>query len=292
MKGRGNPPVRHRRRSCARSARRSRRRSRASSSPAASSSGPRWRRSSASSPTTSACGTWSASRTAPTRSRSRCTCLGVGPGDDVVVPSFTFYASAEAIPHTGARPVFCDVDPETFCVTPETVERALTPDTRAVIAGRPVRARGAGRRAAASGLPAAASRSSRTRRRPRARACGGQRAGSRSATSATFSFFPSKNLFCLGDGGAIATDDAAVAEQARLLRFHGSRDKSTLRGGRVELAPRRDPGRGAARDPGPPRRLERAPPRAGRRLRRRRASAKSSRCRRPRRRRSPSTTCS
>src|SRR5215207_447934 len=59
--------------------------------------------------------------------------LGVGPGDEVVVPSFTFYASAEAIPHTGARPVFCDVDPDTFCVTAETVERALTPATRAVI---------------------------------------------------------------------------------------------------------------------------------------------------------------
>src|SRR6186997_2327401 len=58
--------------------------------------------------------------------------LGVGPGDDVVVPSFTFYASAEAIPPTGARPVFCDVDPETFCVTPETVRAALTPRTKAV----------------------------------------------------------------------------------------------------------------------------------------------------------------
>src|SRR5881275_1097015 len=60
--------------------------------------------------------------------------LGVGPGDDVVVPSFTFYASAEAIPHTGARPVFCDVDPATFCITPETVRAALTPRTKAVIA--------------------------------------------------------------------------------------------------------------------------------------------------------------
>ena len=57
--------------------------------------------------------------------------LGVGPGDEVVVPSFTFYASAEAIPPTGARPVFCDVDPETFCVTPETVQAALTPRTKA-----------------------------------------------------------------------------------------------------------------------------------------------------------------
>src|SRR5919198_4020509 len=59
--------------------------------------------------------------------------LGVGPGDEVVVPSFTFYASAEAIPPTGARPVFCDVDPETFCVTAETVRAALTPRTKAVM---------------------------------------------------------------------------------------------------------------------------------------------------------------
>ena len=51
--------------------------------------------------------------------------LGVGPGDEVVVPSFTFYASAEAIPPTGATPVFCDVDPDTFLVTPETVRAAL-----------------------------------------------------------------------------------------------------------------------------------------------------------------------
>src|SRR3954453_3809630 len=60
--------------------------------------------------------------------------LGVGPGDEVVVPSFTFYASAEAIPHTGARPVFCDVDPDTACVTADTVRAALTPRTKAVIA--------------------------------------------------------------------------------------------------------------------------------------------------------------
>src|ERR687890_154261 len=52
----------------------------------------------------------------------------------VVDPSFTFYASAEAIPHTGARPVFCDVDPDTMCVTADPVRAALTPDTKAVIA--------------------------------------------------------------------------------------------------------------------------------------------------------------
>ena len=60
--------------------------------------------------------------------------LGIGPDDDVVVPSFTFYASAEAIALIGARPVFCDVDPGTFCMTAETVRAALTPRTRAVLA--------------------------------------------------------------------------------------------------------------------------------------------------------------
>src|SRR5436305_3791899 len=60
--------------------------------------------------------------------------MGVGPGDEVVVPSFTFYASAEAVVNAGAAPVFCDIDPDTFCVTAETVERALTPATKAIIA--------------------------------------------------------------------------------------------------------------------------------------------------------------
>src|SRR6266487_2002828 len=60
--------------------------------------------------------------------------LGVGPGDDVVLPSFTFYATAEAAVNAGARPVFCDIDPDTFCVTAETVERALTPATKAIVA--------------------------------------------------------------------------------------------------------------------------------------------------------------
>src|SRR5712671_3575873 len=60
--------------------------------------------------------------------------MGVGPGDEVIVPSFTFYASAEAIPPTGATPVFCDVDRETMCVTADTVRAAMTPRTKAVLA--------------------------------------------------------------------------------------------------------------------------------------------------------------
>ncbi|HEY8865299.1 MAG TPA: DegT/DnrJ/EryC1/StrS family aminotransferase [Solirubrobacteraceae bacterium] len=147
--------------------------------------------------------------------------LGVGEGDDVVVPSFTFYASAEAVPPTGARPVFCDVDPDTFCVTPETVRAALTARTKAVIAVDLFGNVAPAAEIEALGVPVlcdAAQAAGSLR--------GGRRAGSFGA-AATFSFFPSKNLGCLGDGGAIATSDDAVAEQARMLRFHGSHDKVT-----------------------------------------------------------------
>src|SRR5215210_2384150 len=149
--------------------------------------------------------------------------LGVGPGDEIVVPSFTFYASAEAIPLTGARPVFCDVDPDTCCVTVETVRTALTPRTKAVIAvhlfgnvapiaqiealGVPVvedSAQAAGAVAADGGRPGAL------------------------GTIATFSFFPSKNLGAFGDGGAVVPSDDALDERVRMLRFHGSRDKESF----------------------------------------------------------------
>jgi dTDP-4-amino-4,6-dideoxygalactose transaminase len=148
--------------------------------------------------------------------------LGVGPGDEVVVPSFTFYATAEAVAEFGATPVFCDVDRDTRNVTPDTVRAALTPRTRAVIA------------VDLFGLPAPV---------PELRELGlpvledaaqaaGARWGDRMAgalgDAATFSFYPSKNLGAFGDGGAIATDDDGVAELARALRFHGSRDKQTF----------------------------------------------------------------
>jgi dTDP-4-amino-4,6-dideoxygalactose transaminase len=148
--------------------------------------------------------------------------LGVAPGDDVVVPSFTFYATAEAVATVGARPVFCEVDPDTRNVTAETVRRALTSRTTAIVAvdlfgcpaplhelrdlGPPV-------------LEDAAQAIGATR--------DGQRAGSL-GDAATISFYPSKNLGCFGDGGAIATDDDQVAELSRTLRFHGSRDKRSF----------------------------------------------------------------
>jgi dTDP-3-amino-3,4,6-trideoxy-alpha-D-glucose transaminase len=152
--------------------------------------------------------------------------LRVGPGDDVVVPSFTFYASAEAIPHTGARPVFCDVDPETFCITAETVAAALTPATKAVVCVHLF-----GRVAPVAELRELLDGRGIAIVEDAAQAAGARRDGSAAGSlgdAATFSFFPSKNLFCLGDGGAIATDDDHLAGAARTLRFHGSADKRTF----------------------------------------------------------------
>jgi dTDP-3-amino-3,4,6-trideoxy-alpha-D-glucose transaminase len=148
--------------------------------------------------------------------------LGVGPGDEVVVPSFTFYASAEAIPHTGARPAFCDVDPDTFCANAETVRAALTPRTKAVIAVHLFGNVAPIGEIAALGVPVI---------EDAAQAVGSiSEAGRPGAlgTIATFSFFPSKNLGAFGDGGAVTTDDPELASKVRLLRFHGSRDKGTF----------------------------------------------------------------
>ena len=149
--------------------------------------------------------------------------LGVGPGDDVIVPSFTFYASAEAIPHTGARPVFCDIDPATMVTTPETVKAALTPRTKAVIAVHLFGNVAPVEEIEALGVPVL---------EDAAQAAGtvmadGRRPGAL-GTIGTFSFYPSKNLGAFGDGGAVTTSDDALAETVRTLRFHGSRDKQTF----------------------------------------------------------------
>src|SRR6478672_11555535 len=149
--------------------------------------------------------------------------LGVGPGDDVVVPSFTFYASAEAIPPTGARPVFCDVDPETFCVTPETVRAAITPRTKAVIVVHLFGNVAPVAEIEALGVPVVEDAAQAAG----ASAADGRRAGAL-GTLATFSFFPSKNLGAFGDAGAITTNDPALDEMVRTLRFHGSKDKQTF----------------------------------------------------------------
>ncbi len=146
--------------------------------------------------------------------------LGVKPGDDVVVPALTFYASAEAVVNAGARPVFCDVDFDTRNVTVDTVHAALTPRTAAILSvdlfGLPAPdLRELGLPVLEDAAQAAGAR------------CDGAMAGTLGDV-ATFSFYPSKNLGAFGDGGAVVTDDDAIAELVRSLRFHGSRDKETF----------------------------------------------------------------
>jgi dTDP-3-amino-3,4,6-trideoxy-alpha-D-glucose transaminase len=148
--------------------------------------------------------------------------LGVGPGDEVVCPSFTFYATVEATVSAGATPVYCDVDPATMCITPETVKAAITPRTKAIVAVHLFGQLAPIAELRDFGLPVL---------EDAAQATGARRDGVRAGAlgdAATFSFFPSKNLPCLGDGGAVTTDDDDVAQAVRRLRFHGSDDKKTF----------------------------------------------------------------
>ena len=148
--------------------------------------------------------------------------VGVEAGDEVVMPSFTFYATAEAALVLGAVPVYCDIDPDTFCVTRETVAAALTPRTKAVV---PVDL--FGNVAPAGELRELGVPIVEDAAQAAGAALNGTKAGALGDV-ATFSFFPSKNLPALGDGGAIVTDDDELAERLRILRFHGSKDKVTF----------------------------------------------------------------
>jgi dTDP-4-amino-4,6-dideoxygalactose transaminase len=148
--------------------------------------------------------------------------IGVGPGDEVVVPSFTFYATVEAVVSAGAQPVFCDVDPDTGNVTPDTIKAVLTANTKLIVAVDLFGCPAPVPEIRALGLPVL---------EDAAQALGarlGERAAGALGDLATISFYPSKNLGCFGDGGAIATGDPGLAERARALRFHGSRDKRSF----------------------------------------------------------------
>jgi dTDP-4-amino-4,6-dideoxygalactose transaminase len=144
--------------------------------------------------------------------------LEIGQGDEVLCPSFTFFASAEAIARVGATPVFCDIDPVTLNLDPADAAERLSSATKAIVAvhlfGRP---------AALDELPEGVAVVEDAAQAFGARR-GEQRVGAFGAAS-TFSFFPTKNLFALGDGGLVATGDPGTAERVRLLRHHGSRDK-------------------------------------------------------------------
>lgn len=147
--------------------------------------------------------------------------LGLGPGDEVVVPAFTFIASAWTASHVGARPVFCDIDPGTFTVTAETIAGALTPRTRAIVVVHlfglaadmdPILALAAQR-----GLPVIEDCAQAHLATYRDRAVG------QLGAAGTFSFYPTKNLGGVGEGGAVVSRDPSLLETIRLLRVHGSK---------------------------------------------------------------------
>jgi dTDP-4-amino-4,6-dideoxygalactose transaminase len=149
--------------------------------------------------------------------------VGVGPGDEVIVPAFTFVATAEVVTNLGATPVFADIDAARYALDPIDTARRLTARTKAIV---PVHLYG-GPADMTALLEVAAPRGLAVIE-DAAQAVGaefrGRRIGSL-GTAACFSFFPTKNLGAYGDGGFITTSDGAVAERLRMLRAHGSRQK-------------------------------------------------------------------
>jgi dTDP-4-amino-4,6-dideoxygalactose transaminase len=152
--------------------------------------------------------------------------LGIGPGDQVIVPTYTFFATAGCVARLGAEPVFADVDPATFNVTPETVERAARRCRRAR-AFVPVHL--FGRSADLEALESAAAALGVVLVEDAAQAIGahdgrGRRVGS-AGHLACFSFFPTKNLGGFGEGGLVTCHDADVADTLRTLRVHGMKPR-------------------------------------------------------------------
>jgi len=146
---------------------------------------------------------------------------GVGPGDEVIVPAFTFFATAEAVSYTGATPVFADVDPQTFNLSPESLSGKITSKTRAVIAvhlfGQCADLARIAELCRARGLLLI---------EDCAQALGAEYQGRRAGAwgdFGCFSFYPTKNLAAVGDAGMITTSNPDHDKTLRMLRHHGSR---------------------------------------------------------------------
>ncbi|MCU1306233.1 MAG: DegT/DnrJ/EryC1/StrS aminotransferase [Acidobacteriaceae bacterium] len=146
--------------------------------------------------------------------------LGIGPGDEVITVANTFIATAEAISAVGARPVFVDVDPVSYTMDPQLVEAAITPNTKALL---PVHLYG--QTADVDALLEIARRHNLHLVEDACQAHGatykGRKAGSL-GVAGCFSFYPGKNLGCLGEGGAVVTSNPELAQRMRMLRDHGS----------------------------------------------------------------------
>jgi perosamine synthetase len=144
--------------------------------------------------------------------------LGVGPGDEVIVPSMTYIATANAVTYCGGTPVFVDIDPDTWCLDPRAIEAAITPATKGIIPvhllGHPADMDAINAVAKTHGLWVVEDAAEATFSRYKGRPIGSL------ATAATFSFFGNKIISC-GEGGAVTCDDPELAARMRLLRGQG-----------------------------------------------------------------------
>ena len=145
--------------------------------------------------------------------------LGIGPGDEVITPTYSFFATAGCVSRLGGRPVLVDIDPETYNIDPSTIARAITPHTKAIV---PVHLFGLS--ADLDPILAIAERAGIAVIEDAAQAIGAtykSRIVGGIGAIGCFSFFPSKNLGAFGDAGLVTTNDAALAKRMRLLRTHG-----------------------------------------------------------------------
>lgn len=149
--------------------------------------------------------------------------LGIGPGDEVIVPPFTFFATASAVTRVGAKPVFVDIDPITFNIDPNQIEAKLTPQTRAIV---PVHL--FGQCCDMDAIWEIAESNQLYVVEDAAQSFGSEYKGKRCGALgivACLSFYPTKNLGALGDAGLVTTNDASIAQRLRALRVHGSEVK-------------------------------------------------------------------
>ncbi|MBM4760887.1 DegT/DnrJ/EryC1/StrS family aminotransferase [Bacillus sp. B15-48] len=148
---------------------------------------------------------------------------GVGQGDEVIVPSFTFFATAGAVARTGATPVFVDIEPKTYNIDASKIESAITDKTKAII---PVHLYG--QMANMDAIVEVAQKHNIAIIEDAAQAIGSLYKGKRVGelgTTACYSFFPTKNLGAYGDAGMIVTNNDEIAEKMRVIRVHGSKPK-------------------------------------------------------------------